>query len=108
MGGRYDTDNLRTDCCTYDESTNNYYNCIMTCSGSTCTNTKNGDNSSFPEDACPEKNRGVMCDTRLGYTSKGLNDWCCTEADVTAGNCTTTCENKCSGSTGITNWTVLK
>jgi len=117
-------DDLRTHCCTEAEAQpgDNSYNCIMTCSNSSCKYTKNCDNSSFPKDACPEKNRGVMCDTRLGYDphcsfcdlgykGKGLNDWCCTEADFTESGvfssknpqgCIQTCKNKCSGSPGIT------
>jgi len=103
-------DEFKTHCCTEAQQGDNSYHCIMTCSNSSCKYTKNGDNSSFPEDACPEKNRGVMCDTRIGYDPHcsfcdlgykwwGFDDWCCTEADS---GCIQTCKNKCSGSTGIT------
>ena len=96
---------LNTNCCTMEQRDDSSFNCIMTCSDSSCTNTKNGDNSSFPDDACPDKNRGVLCNIDggsspsctfcdLGYKRVGFNDWCCTKDDT---NCIKGCVNKCTG-----------
>jgi hypothetical protein len=114
-GWRYDGGG----CCSkqqHDNQDSNDIVCIMNCLGQDSNGTRNGSCTNdyygltFPTDDCPEVNRGVMCDTRLGYDphcsfcdlgykSKFLNDWCCTEADD---GCTTTCKNKCTFTKDIT------
>ena len=137
--GWYDDDNIYGGdstvdwklCCTENDYHNNEQNCQMSCApnggdgvpgdSTSCYNKKY--DLTFPKDACPPPDRGLICDTRANRSGKNwedistglgfikphcsscyfgrtkvlLNDWCCSKADHESGVKCKPCTNECHG-----------